>query len=198
MISLLNTLRDADRDATNKDLMIVDLVATRNKTGQSGTTFEIFISQTEGLLPVLTMFNYIKEQGGYGLNVVGNNISFASVFLPDVKFGRTTVRTTIDTNYKLQRAIEIAAQMRQMEMLWSGLDPALHCKPEELYEDLKKAGYDWDILLGILDHTGCFRRRKANDKYYLSTMDLLRARAGLYEIYWYKDAVKNKTKSKGR
>jgi hypothetical protein len=185
--------RDADRDDTNKDLMVVYLTNTRNKGGPSGVKFEVFISQSEGLLPTLTMFNFLKEQDGYGLIVNGNKTSFSAVFYPEVNFARTTVRSKIDGDYKLQRAIEIAAQMRQMEMLWPLLDEELHCKPETLYDDIKKAGYDWDILLDTRAFWVFLEDEKTN-KPYLSTMDLLRMRKGLYKPWWYDAAVKNKQK----
>ena len=186
--------RDADRDAENKDLMSIHIVNTRNKNGPSGVTFEIFVSQSAGLLVGLTMFNFLKEQGNYGLNASGNNSSFASVFLPDLKFSRTTVREKIDSEPKLERAIEIATQMRQMEMLWSNLEPELHCSPVELYEDIKKLGYDWDVLLATRNYW-VFNDDEASHLPYLSTKDLLNIRLGRYHPKWYpvgKDKLKAK------
>jgi hypothetical protein len=176
--------------------MVLYIVNTRNKGGPSGVTFEVFISQSEGLLPNLTMFHYLKESGGYGLHMAGNNSSFASIFYPDVKFSRTTVREKLDSDYKLTRAIEIATQMRQMEMLWSNIDPDLHCPPEVLYEDIKKLGYDWDVLLGCTRGYWVFIEDEPKVRYHLSTMDLLNMRLGRYKPKWYDEAAKKHKENK--
>ena len=62
------------------------------------------------------------------------------------------------------------------------------CTPAELYEDLKKKGYDWNILLNT---RGWWTIE--NDKHlipFLSTRDLLNMRAGTYHPYWLEDDKK--------
>jgi hypothetical protein len=185
--------READRNDNNKDLMEVVMVTTRNKSGPSGVAFTVFISQSEGLLPNLTMFQYLIDYGDYGLIVNGNRSTYRCVFYPDVPMSRTTVRGLLDSDYKLSRAIEIACQMRQMEMLWSDLDPELHCDPETLYNDIKALGYDWDILLDTRSYW-VFIEDEGKEKPFLSTMDLLRMRKGLYRPFWYDKVAKAKNK----
>ena len=58
----------------------------------------------------------------------------------------------------------------------------LLCTPLELYEDLKKLGYDWDQLLNT---RGWWTVN--NDKHpvpFLSTYDLLMMRKEKYKPYW--------------
>jgi hypothetical protein len=151
------------------------------------------VSQSEGLLPTLSEFHFLKEEN-YGL--FGNNINYALHLRPDVKISRTTVRQKIDEDYRLRRAIEITAQMRQMENLWRGIDPELHCDPETLYKDIEALGYDWDKLLDTRGYW-VFEEDEKGEKPYLSTMDLLLCRKGEYHPYWYGDKPKAKTKPKG-
>ena len=58
------------------------------------------------------------------------------------------------------------------------------CSPKELYEDIKKLGYDWNVLLNTRGYWTI--DQYTNPVPYLSTVDLLRMRKGLYEPYWLK------------
>jgi hypothetical protein len=101
--------------------------------------------------------------------------------LPDVSLSRTSVRSKLVENAQLRRAVNITSEMCQMFHLWDREDD-LYCSPKQLREDLESMGYDWNILLNTrgwwtLD----------NDKQevpFLSTLDLLRMRKGLYHPYW--------------
>ena len=182
----------ADREIGTPDLTAVYMVNTRNKGGPSGVRFEMLVSQSEGYQATLTEFHFVKTSDNYG--VVGNNVSYAMALRPDVKLGRTTVRTKIDEDYRLCRAIEITAQMKMMENIWRGIDPELHISPEALYEKLKDK-YDWDILLNTRGYW-VFVGDEDKELPFLSTMDLLNMAAGTYHPWWYDGAVKAKD-SKG-
>lgn len=172
------------RDSTDNlkldtDLNIVQVRQLRSKSGPSGMAVQLIVSQTEGVLPSLTEFHHIKEQGRYGLE--GNLQNYSLALLPDVKLSRTTVRGKIDNDEKLRRALNITSEMCQMSYLWHHLDDVM-CTPKELYDDLIAAGYDWDVLLNT---RGWWTYD--NDQHpipFLSTMDLLRMRKGLYHPYW--------------
>lgn len=169
----------SDKAKYDTDLNEVCVRNLRSKSGISGMTQVILVSQDEGVLPSLTEFHLIKE-GKYGLE--GNDRNYALMLLPEVTLSRTTVRSKIDADPKLRRALNITSEMFQMESLWHDLPEGLMCSPKELYEDLKKAGYDWDILLAT---RGWWTYD--NEKHpvpFLSTMDLLRMRKGLYHPYW--------------
>lgn len=175
--------------ATNKvesaDLNIVTLVNVRNKGGQSGFRYELIISQSEGLLVGLTMFHYLKESDRYG--ITGNNTSYHLDLYPECTINRVSVRGKLKEDYRLYRATEITTQLLQMEKLWPAVkyDPKYRCTPQELYDDIKKLGYDWNVLL---DTRGwwCFLEDEKDLKPFLSTMDLLAMRAGEYKPYWLK------------
>ena len=162
------------------DLNTVHLRNLRSKSGVSGMTLILIVSQSEGVLPSLTEFHYIKEMERYGLE--GNVQNYSLTLYPDVKLSRTTVRNKIDNDPLLRRALNITSEMCQMTNTWHGLDKTLMCTPKQLYDDIKALGYDWSMLLTT---RGWWTTD--NDKHpvpFLSTMDLLNMRAGRYHPYW--------------
>jgi hypothetical protein len=161
------------------DLMIINVMLLRNKTGRSGLMMQVIASQELGLMPSLTEFHYIKVCDRFGLE--GNVQNYTLALLPDVALSRTSVRPKLENNPQLRRAVQITAEMCQMFMLWDSTKPYV-CTPKQLYDDLKAAGYDWNILLNT---RGWWTFD--NDKHpipYLSTMDLLKMRKGEYHPYW--------------
>ncbi len=169
-----------DNRVGDNDLNIVTMRQLRGKSGPSGAVLDIVVSQTEGVLPELTEFHYIKNNERYGIS--GTLQHYSLDLLPDVKLSRTTVRGKIDENSRLRRALNITAEMCQLKQYHKY--EILQCTPKELYDDLIKLGYDWDVLL---DTRGWWTLN--NDKHpihYLSTLDLLKMRAELYRPYWMK------------
>ncbi len=182
----------SDNMKGDTDLFIVTLVQLRSKTGPSGLILQLIVSQQEGVLPSLTEFHYIKVNDRYGLN--GSLQNYSLDLYPDVKLSRTTVRSKIDSDAKLRRAILITSEMCQMKYLWHNLPEGLLCTPKELYDDLKAQDWDWDILLNTRSWWTC-----DNDKHpipFLSTMDLLMMRAGKYFPYWLEEDKKTIKKIK--
>lgn len=168
-----------DDKLLDTDLNLVLVRNLRSKSGISGHSQGLIVSQTEGVLPSLTEFHTIKEMGRFGLE--GSVINYSLSLLPDVKLSRTTVRGKIDADPVLRRALNITSELCQMHELMHTLDDLL-CTPKELYDDLKAMGYDWNVLLAT---RGWWTYD--NDKQvvpFLSTMDLLRMRKGLYVPYW--------------
>lgn len=181
------------------DLNEVTLTLLRNKFGRSGLIMKIIVSQTEGVMPSLSEFHYIKTNVqmdtklGFGLS--GNTQNYALALLPEVKLSRTAVRPKLYADVKLRRALNITAELCQIIQLWND-DDNLHCTAHQLYDDLKAMGYDWDTLL---DTRGYWVPLEYEDKEppFLSTMDLLRMRKGLYVPYWWpKDKPIDMTKAK--
>jgi hypothetical protein len=165
------------------DLNIVNVRQLRSKSGMTGVTLEILVSQTEGVLATLSEFHYIKGRERFGLG--GNNTSYYLEIYPEGKLSRNTVRNKIDTNPTLRRAMNITSELCQMHEFWHDFDRSLLCTPKELYDDLKAMGYDWDVLLNT---RGWWTVN--NDKHpipFLSTMDFLEMRKGTYKPYWMKD-----------
>lgn len=171
-----------NNDSGNIDLNIVTLKQLRSKSGPTGITVELIVSQTEGVLPSLSEFHYLKEMDRFGLD--GNLQSYSLVLYPDVKLGRTTVRGKIDNDHKLRRALNITAELCQMHQYHKALGDLL-CSPKELYDGIKEQGYDWDMILDTTRGWWTFNNDNTVDKF-LSTKDLLEMRKGLYKPYWLK------------
>lgn len=173
------------------DLNVVTLMNLRGKSGPAGMPFDLIVSQSEGVLVGLSEFNYIKSYGRYGIG--GNDRNYYLELLPDVSLMRTTIRSKINEDVRLQRALEITSEMCQMGQMWHDLDEGLLCTPKELYEDLKAKGYDWDLLLGGTRGYWIFEDQPS-DKYFLSTMDLLKMRQGTYHPWWYDEVAGKRPK----
>jgi hypothetical protein len=181
--------RDKDDDLKgDTDLNIVYVRNLRAKTGATGMVMEILVSQSEGVLPSLTEFHFIKSNDKYGIMGIDakgqeskNTNHYFLEILPEVKISRTTVRGKLDNDPKLRRAMNITSEMCQMSNLWHHLEDLL-CTPKQLYDDLKAMGYDWDILLNT---RGWWTLDNDHPLPFLSSMDLLRMRKGLYHPYWY-------------
>ena len=174
--------RAGENDAKgDTDLNTVKLIQLRGKNGLTGYTVEIVVSQSEGVLPSLTEFHYLKKRK---FGFTGNDRSYVLDLYPDCSLSRTTIRDKLDEDQRLARAMNITAEIMQIKEYWPTFDKDLWCEPKVLYEDLKKMRYDWNVLL---DTRGWWTLQ--NDKQpipYLSTMDLFRMRKGLYKPYWMK------------
>lgn len=169
-----------DNTSGDTDLNIVSLRQLRSKSGPSGIVIDIIVSQSEGVLADLTEFHYIKNEDRFGIS--GTLQHYALDLMPDVKLSRTTIRSKLNENPKIRRALNITSELCQMKNLWRDVDKSLLCEPKELYQDLINLGYDWDVLLNT---RGWWTIN--NDKQpipFLSTMDLLKMRKNLYYPYW--------------
>lgn len=184
-----------DKDETlETDLQIVTLKQLRSKTGSSGYTLQIVVSQTDGVLPNLTEFHYIKNNGRYGID--GSMQSYSLDIYPECKLSRTTVRTKINNDPLLRRALNITSELLQLHKFHPRLkELGLLCTPKELYDDLKAMGYDWDK--DILTTRGWYTldNYKKDLPNFLSIVDLLKMRKGLYKPYWYKGNIKDVSKT---
>jgi len=167
----------------SKDLNRVMLRQLRSKSGKTGITLELIVSQSQGVLPTLTEFHYIKSMNRFGLS--GNNVNYHLDLYPDLNLTRPTIRSKINSDPKLCRAINITSELLQIiEYLPSQKYQDLLCTPNELYNDLKELGYDWNILL---ETRGWWTINNDEvDPPFLSTMDLLRMRKKLYRPFWLK------------
>ena len=162
----------------NLDLYVVDTVLLRGKFGPSGFTIPVVLSQKNGILPELTRFHYLRTNNYYGMN--GGNTTFEMDLFPGLKLSRTTIRSKMKENPLLIRAIEITSDLLQLGIHRRHSD--VHMSPAELFETLKKKGYNWEQLLNTREWW-C----PNNDKHpmsYLSTLDLLRMAHDKYRPYW--------------
>lgn len=183
--------RQGDNEAGSADLNEVAFKLLRNKSGPSGYSFSMIVSQTEGVLASLTEFYFIKENDRYGLE--GNNTTYRASLYPSISLMRTTVREQLDKEPRLRRAIKITADMLQIKQLCREL-PFEVPTPKELYEKLGKE-YDWEQLLDTRDHW-TFNQYE-HPVPFLSTLDLVEMYHGLYVPYWW-DAKKAEAKKEGK
>lgn len=194
--------RDEEDDLKgDTDLICINLVNLRGKSGPSGIPFEVVVSQSEGLKPELTEFVYCKGYEYFGIsdkdgNKAKGKPNYRLDLYPGLNLTRKTTRRLLEENSRLARAMNITAELCMMRNLWHDLPEGLLCTPKELYEDILAAGYDWDLLL---DTRGFWLPLEEKGAYsaipFLSTMDLLNIRAGTYRPYWYDQAVKAKAKA---
>jgi len=175
----------SSEDTLNTDLNVVKLTQMRSKNGPSGYTLEIVVSQTDGVLPTLTEFHYIKSMDRFGLE--GTLVHYSLTLLPEVKLSRGTVRRKIDDDPKLRRAINITSELLQFHKFHPHLrNQGLLCTPKELHDDLIALGYDWDVLLNTRGYW-LVDNYNPNHLPFLSTIDLMKMRKGLYKPYFLEE-----------
>lgn len=165
-------------DEGSVDLNLVVLKLIRNKFGPSGYSFDLVISQTEGVLASLTEFHYVKEHDRFGIE--GSRDVYNMILYPDVKIGRTTVRNLLDTDPMLRRAVKITADLLQIKTYYKEL-PFEVPDVKALYEKLGKE-YDWKVLLNTRDYW-TFNQYE-HPIPFLSTMDLIEMYYDKYVPYW--------------
>lgn len=174
--------RDAnDNLEGDVDLQLIHVINLRAKSGPTGMPFELILSQAEGVLVGLTEFNFLKNHDRFGIG--GNDRTYFMDLLPELNLSRTTVRKKIEDSAALQRVLEITSEMCQMRLFWDD-EEGVFCTPKELYDDLKAMGYDWDVLLNTRGYW-VYSDDEADALPFLSTMDLMRMRKGLYHPWWH-------------
>lgn len=171
------------------ELTILDVFTARSKVGQTKINFPVIISQSKGVLASLSQFHYLKDYcGRYGITGESSEADtqrYHLDLLPDMVLTRTTIRRRIDESPELRQALQTTAYLYQIGRYWKNFDSALMCTPKELYEDIKKLGYNWDELLKCRDYW--LFDQYTNPVHFLSVIDLLKMRAGIYKPYWMKD-----------
>jgi hypothetical protein len=187
--------RDKNDDLKgDTDLICISITNLRCKSGPSGLPFKVIVSQSEGVMVGLTEYWNLKSNNYYGLsddkgNMAKGKSDYRVDLFPEIILTRKSIRKKIADNVLLQRALTISSEMCQMKYIWHNVEERHMCTPKELYEDIIKLGYDWNILL---NSRGFWTFDE--DKHplpFLSTMDLLRMRTGEYRPYWYDKAVKD-------
>lgn len=167
-------------DEGSFDLNLVTIKLVRNKSGPSGYSIDLLISQKDGVLPSLSEFHYIKEHGRYGLD--GNDRNYSLTLYPGVNLQRTTVRSVIDSDPLLRRAIKITADFLQMQQYHKDIPLAIPSL-KELYDKLDKE-YGWKTLLETRDWW-TFKNYE-HPIPFLSTLDILEMYHDKYVPYWFK------------
>lgn len=185
----------ADKNSGN-DLMLINNMNTRNKSGPTGVEFNYVVSQKEGINFPLSRFHLIKNfvKGGFGFE--GNDQNYFMTLYPEAKLSRTTVRGKVDSDPLLQRAIGICSEMLQMQILWKMPDKYM-MTPMELKEKLEKRGYDIKDILNTREYWVFVEDEPYEELPYLNTWDIIRMAAGDYHPYFMEEIpAKNPDKEK--
>lgn len=177
---------EQDKIENDPDLQRLTIQNLRAKNGPTGLPFDMITSQREGIQVTLSEFHYLKSHGRYGLG--GDNTRFYLELMPEVPLTRTTIRGLIDADPVLRRAMEITSEMCQLKHLIPEHHDVL-VSPKKLYQGLIDKGYD---IAKILDTRGywVFKENAADNKPFLSTLDILMMNTGSEEQPWYKDFKK--------
>lgn len=174
--------RDENDDKRgDTDLKVVTLKQIRGKSGLTGITVELVVSQTLGVLPSLSEFHHIKSMNRFGID--GSLQTYNLTLLPDVKLTRKSVRSLLSTNRKLARAVNITNELCQMHEYWFHIADLL-MTPEELYKAIIDQGYDWDMILSKTRGYWILEEDERPLGLFLSTIDLLKMARGKYHPYW--------------
>ena len=189
---MMYPLKGYEDDNNVEDLNILNIVMVRSKTGGSGWTINVIVSQKYGVLEHITAFHNLRLNKSSALigdiTPGGTKWTSGSLFYPDVKLTRTTVRSILDTNPRLQRAMNLGYDMMQMKQFWKDkldrIDPRLwQLTPEDVYTKIIEQGYDWETILDTR-YWWTLADDLEMDNLYLSNTDILRMALGLYTPYW--------------
>jgi len=163
------------------DLNLIRLTLLRSKSGPSGAITELVVSQDEGVLESLSSFRYIKvSQNNFG--IIGNDRNYSVVFIPELSLRRTNIRTLLEKNEHLQRAVEILERLKKMQYYMSYYN-SIMVSPEELYKGLIEKGYEWKTLLNTRGWW-TIDNYTSDLKPYLSELDLLLMYHDSYIPFW--------------
>jgi hypothetical protein len=177
------------RDDAPNDLQIVMIKFIRNKSGLSGHMLPIVILQSQGVQKSLTEFHSLVMAKRFGM--AENGRYYDLDLYPNQKITRMDIRELIDKDPKLCRAIEITSELRQLRLYGVNMRVTfpkgdakrrIWCEPKVLYQWFIDNGYDWDMILST---RGYYTINQYTNKIpMLSTVDLLKIRAGLYYPYF--------------
>ena len=154
------------------DLHEIAVSMIRCKENSSGTIFPFVVSQSLGLLKDASHYNYLRNNGYYGL--VGNKQRHSSALIPDNQLTRNSVREKCKESYELSRALEITARYLFIKNNWitGNLPMSFSRSPEELYEAITKSN---SIEMNdILNSENAWRYNRTKDnREYLSVFDIV-------------------------
>lgn len=182
----------SDRNSVT-DMQEVHMQGLRNKSGPSGVPFSLIVSQSKGVLFDLSAYHHLVTFN-YGVTKNGN---YYSVDLyPEVSLQRTTVRNKIMEDKKLQRALQLSAEMSIGVRYRDTIPNEMRMKLSEVREKIIAMGYDWDDILNTRGYW-MFEEDVKNRKDilpYLNVYDLLRIARGEYVPVWLNKKHTEKSK----
>lgn len=182
------------KDDVSTDLMEILCQNLRGKYGVSGVPLSVLASQSKGVLAALSHLHNLRmtkgsaKQWENGFGISGNDRSYWLDIYPEVKLSRNTARNKIDNDPKLRRALEITLEIALAHQYFVIAGDHVVLSMSELYENIKKKGYDWDRILSGTRYFWVFEEDEEDeDKRQLTGMDIIRMNAGTYHPYWMTD-----------
>lgn len=165
----------------------ITAILTRCKNNGAGAQINPVLSQTNGLEPGLSNYDYLKENDYFGL--VGSKVMHRPALHPDMVLSRTQAMGKL-RDYKTARAIEILAQLCYIQNNWTLRDMPVpfNITPQALFEALDKSSY---AISDILNSRGWWTYhwdglaaddpiRPMLERPYLSLWDILALTTGQY------------------
>lgn len=186
-------LHDSELIQDSKSYEHVEFKDTRSKAGESGFVQTMVSRQGEGPLWDVSIWWFLKDYGAknprvsmgdYGL-INTKQYHTATQFLPEVDWRTNTLRQVLRDNPKVGVAFDLLYGLKFEYFI--GQNPEFlkrFCTPEELYNDLKALGYDWNELLDTRYWWTHLESEKGLPPQ-LTCLDLLCMRTGEYIPYWF-------------
>lgn len=152
----------------------VSNVIVRCKNNISGTIVPNMVSQHQGVLRDVSNYGFVMDENMFGLE--GSKQTQNIPWLPDKKFGRTTIREMSEKDYEIHRSIEILAQMAYIRNYWS----AFAAKDLEIDTKINPSAFVKAVLKGgdnfisdIVNSRGHWTYDKEDPRKYMSIFDIL-------------------------
>lgn len=159
----------------------IDLKVIRGKNNVTGTVIPFVMSQHLGILSDLSYYEYLKEldkglklksgeTGPSGFTMRGYNR--VSPLLPDININRRNIRSLCESDYKVNRALEIMFQFAWITRYWN-----LRAYPFDIPTTLEKfvEGVNQSsriVIDDILTSRGWWTYDKTEKRPYMSIMDV--------------------------
>ena len=165
----------------NMDLYRCPMKMLRSKTGMSGFSLDIIVSQKRGVDPSMTEFyNVAKNFKRFGMEGAGQYFTFD--LLPDTeKLQRTTIRKNMHRNPQLRRAVNLTSEICQIGEYYPSEKSRIPSL-KDLREKLIADGYDWNTLMNTRGWWTFQNDVQAVP--FLSSMDLINMFHNEYEPFW--------------
>jgi hypothetical protein len=177
-------------DSENMDLYRCPMKMLRSKTGMSGFSVDILVSQKRGVDPSMTeFFNVAKNKKRFGMEGAGQYFTFN--LYNDDKLQRTTIRKALHRDPSLRRVVNLTSEISQIGEFYSAQKDRIP-DLKDLKAKLISDGYDWDTLLNT---RGWWTFENEYQQVpFLSSMDLIDMYHGDYTPYWLEADKKTRRK----
>lgn len=157
--------------STPTELNKVNVTVVRNKINASGMSIPFVVSQHMGIMNALTHLQYLKDQKDQILFTQrGGNMT--DNLYPEVTFTRNNIRSKSESDYKLDRALDLSAQLVYIKNCWTSFKlPVDASIPLEKFVEFVTS--DKDISNDILTSRSYWTYNKKDLRPMLTIFDIL-------------------------